>query len=816
MGELKVGTELIGANGEIQEVTKIWPRGEQKAYRVSFSDGSSTVCGDDHLWTLHQKDRKPKTKPLHKFADDLMKRNGKHDHAKWRLPSQPMLTGSYKLPIPLHPYLLGVMLGDGSMTWRSARFYNENPTIIHEIEEVLPTDHVIRYRSGIGYDIVMKEGRENKIIRALKEIGAWGHLAPAKFVPERCLLMSWEDRLALLQGLLDTDGSVSGTSVRFGSSSEDLANGVIELVRSLGGYATLHRALRTKPTWIEGRKLEAQGEFYEVCISGLNARTLFRSSKKYNADEYARYEARHRRLVSVEEIEPTEMQCITVSNADGLYITDDFIITHNCIDEMAHMIPGESKAAADQVYNAADPSLDQFGVDGMMFCNSSPYSKVGMFFDRHEAALVEFDPDRPLDDVVAVGEEGDIDIHDLNGDPRIFTLGFASWSLFEGYQKSKKAKQLKWTLMACPEWDENQKNEDGTPYWNDKDITAIKAARAKEKQNPETYKVERRGKFAEVSEAYIIGSKVDQMYAGIPIEWVSEMDPRTRQQGPLLPVFAELMTNDMGRVGEYGRHKFHIDPSSTTAGFGFAIAHPETIFNGATDVEEEHVVFDLIKRWQPQHFPGKVIRWETVLPELLGYAELFRPFEITFGQHESLQAMQELDEKLRAKNYSTRIFQSKETAELNWKRWEVTKTSIYSNLVHAPKDNEDNVFSSLELKFLQKKSGAGRWPRIDKQEMGPVTTKDMADCIAECVSTLIGNQIANRTRDRLTHSALLGGSPGGYQIGLGANPAVGGGGPPGISEYYSRRDEKIGSGGNPARGVLGGGRSRRNRNRARW
>ena len=69
-----------------------------------------------------------------------------------------------------------------------------------------------------------------------------------------------------------------------------------------------------------------------------------------------------------------------------------------CIDEMAHMIPGESKAAADQVYNAADPSLDQFGVDGMMFCNSSPYSKVGMFFDRFEAALVKFDPDRPLDD----------------------------------------------------------------------------------------------------------------------------------------------------------------------------------------------------------------------------------------------------------------------------------------------------------------------------------------------------------------------------------------------------------------------------------
>src|ERR1019366_2158534 len=65
------------------------------------------------------------------------------------------------------------------------------------------------------------------------------------------------------------------------------------------------------------------------------------------------------------------------------------------IDEMAHMIPGESKASAEQVYAASDPSLDQFGLDGIMFLNSSPYTKVGMFYEVYEGALRPFDPAAP-------------------------------------------------------------------------------------------------------------------------------------------------------------------------------------------------------------------------------------------------------------------------------------------------------------------------------------------------------------------------------------------------------------------------------------
>lgn len=484
------------------------------------------------------------------------------------------------------------------------------------------------------------------------------------------------------------------------------------------------------------------------------------------------------------------------------------------IDEMAHMIPGESKAAADKVYEAADPSLDQFGLDGLMFLNSSPYTKVGMFYERFIAAQVPFDPTRPMDEMVLGGE--DVDINELNGNPRIMTFKYPSWALYEGYQKSSKRLQLKHVLQASPDWNEDEVDESGEPLWNEKDKLFMKQARGKEAENPEAYKVERRGKFAEVTDAYLNPSRVDEMYAGLPIEW--EYEANNPVPKCILSPFA--VNNGQGARNIY-RYKFHLDPSSTTAGFGFAIAHAE-IIKDYRGVEEEHVVFDLIKRWIPKNFPGGVIRWAPILDELMLFADIFRPFEITFDQHQSAEPIQDLQEKCTDAGINTRVYEVTATAELNWKRWEVTKSAIYGNLVHAPiygtpREVEDLVHSSQELKFLQQSGGTGKYPRIDRQEIGPIQTKDMADCIAECTNTLIGNRIANRTRDRLSVSSLYGGAPGGFGIGLGSNPPQSGLGPVGISDYYSKREERVAREyDNPSRGALGRGRGRTNRNRARW
>lgn len=433
-------------------------------------------------------------------------------------------------------------------------------------------------------------------------------------------------------------------------------------------------------------------------------------------------------------------------------------------------------------------------------CNSSPYTKVGMFFERYEASLRPYDPSRPIDE-----GDLDLDVPDLhpNGNPRTMTFQYPSWALFEGYQTSKH--RFKRAITVSPDWDPDEKLSNGELLWSSEDIKAIYQARSKEKDNPEAYKVERRGKFAEVTDAFLEPGRVDQMFEGVPTEIVYEAT------NPSIPIIVRqpLPTNTgLGAINLY-RYKIHVDPSSTTAGFGFALGHTERIENSKQEMEE-HVVFDIIKRWQPKNFPGQVIKWEPILKELVNFAEMFRPFEITFDQHQSAEPIQDLQERLRDMNISTRVYEKVATNEINWKRWEVFKTALYQGLVHGPFDTEDNQWASQELKFLQQHNTGGKYPRVDRQEIGPVQTKDMADCIAEITYTLIGNMMSNRLRDRLSGSALAGGSPGGYR--LGGTLPKGGAGPENIEAYYQSRSERVNRGyANPARGIVSRGRGRSGR-----
>lgn len=497
------------------------------------------------------------------------------------------------------------------------------------------------------------------------------------------------------------------------------------------------------------------------------------------------------------------------------------------IDEMAHMLPGESKASADQVYIALEPSLDQFGLDGMVFLNSSPYTKVGMFYECYEANMRPFDPDAPI--VFGNILEMDSDeIAVMNGNPRNFGFQFASWTLFEGYRKFKsrfqrreRGKVFGKMITVSPDWNPADIDADGDEIYSVEDKAAIVQARAKEQSNPEAYKVERRGKFAEVTDAYLNPFMVDQMYRGRP------EGLETLANGDIVKSFKPIYTNlGAGALPAQYRYKFHVDPSSTTAGFGFAIAHIEYFPDPTTGMDQEHVVFDLIKRWDPANFPGKVIRWTPIINEICTLAMNFRPYEITFDQHQSVDPIQQIQERLTARNINTRVYEKFATNELNWKRWEVFKTALYQGLVHAPFDEYDNpspmgagTFTSKdELKFLQQIATGGKFPRIEKQEIGPVQTKDMADCLAECVYSLVGNLFLTTMRERLAGSAIAGGSPGGYGIGQGG--PIGGHGPRGISEFYSSAQEKAirshGTRADLTRGAVGGSRHRMaNRSRGR-
>lgn len=473
------------------------------------------------------------------------------------------------------------------------------------------------------------------------------------------------------------------------------------------------------------------------------------------------------------------------------------------IDEMAHMIAGESKASAEQVYNAAVPSLDQFGPDGIIFCNSSPYSKVGMFFTRYLEAMKRYD------NRYAPGEALNQDKN--NGSPLNFAIRVPSWAFFEGYKqyKSKFKPEHKFheVITASPDWDPDAKDDDGTDRYSSRDKQKMIVARAKEAANPETFKVENRGRFAEVTDAYLNPRMVDRMFMGVP----DGFDGASRQ------LLKPIDTNYGEQIRNIYRYKFHLDPSSTTAGFGFAIGHTEEFPDKEGHVAQ-HVVFDLIKRWNPKDFPGETIAWPFVIDEILMYADLFRPYEITFDQFQSAEPIQTLKYSLMEKGIEgVSVGLKTATLESNWFRSETFKTALNQGLVHAPSDVTmmDPYGPDQELKFLQQQNTGGRYPRVDRQTIGPVQTKDMADCVMDVVESLIGNQLQTMMRHRAVEAVLSPGAQGGFRIGGNQGPAQGNTNVhPALASFYDGLGQRVGEQtmpSIPSRGALGGNRRGMNR-----
>jgi replicative DNA helicase len=333
MGDLRVGDELASVDGRRSRVRAIFPQGVRQIYRVTFSDGRATECTGDHLWLVHYRGwPEPRTLNTERVAEML--RRKRYRHRLWiDTPS-----GQYGCDerLPLDPWLLGALLGDGNLSGSSLRFSTAQPEMLDRLLERAGQGYVLRAAGGYDWRVVQAAGAHrpgvagvapNGMMEALRGLGLWGIRSEAKFIPNIYLTASPETRLALLGGLMDTDGwTERWGSVRFCSTSERLAGDVAELVRSLGGWCSVRR--RGTTSTYRGMKRTGRGAF--VCnIHHPDPRSIFGlSSKRSRALAAPR---RHWRpvFVSVEPVRRAEAQCIAVTHPSGLYITDDYVVTHN-------------------------------------------------------------------------------------------------------------------------------------------------------------------------------------------------------------------------------------------------------------------------------------------------------------------------------------------------------------------------------------------------------------------------------------------------------------------------------------------------------
>ncbi|MFE7105405.1 PhoH family protein [Streptomyces sp. NPDC057575] len=364
IGDLQVGDLVIGSNGEPTPVLGVYPQGERDIYRVTAQDGSWTLCCGEHLWTVRTASDKRRNKPWRVLETQDMIGNLRAGHA--RRYELPMLTAPVSLPereVPMDPYALGLLLGDGCLTGSTTpSFSTEDPELAEALEGAL---HGVSVRHKRGPDYVLNRDKapgdvvtlENPVTRSLRELDLLGTRSHSKFVPDAYLHNSAWVRLAVLQGLLDADGGPVTQQdrtcrVQYSTASIVLRDDVIALVQSLGGVAyTRRRAAEGRaPGSARGREVHHRYDTHVVEIRLPEGIEPFRLARK--AEKYRAAGGGGRPMRFIDSIEPAgreETVCIQVAAEDSLYVTQDYLLTHNTLNDAFIILDEAQNTSAEQM-----------------------------------------------------------------------------------------------------------------------------------------------------------------------------------------------------------------------------------------------------------------------------------------------------------------------------------------------------------------------------------------------------------------------------------------------------------------------------------
>jgi phosphate starvation-inducible PhoH-like protein len=346
IGSLQVGDLVIGSNGLPTPVLGVHPQGRKEVFRVRTQDGASTLCCGEHLWavTTHSDRRRGRPRRILETQAMIGHLRAAHAH-RFELPMISHPAEFEPRGVPMDPYALGLLLGDGCLTTSTTpSFTTADPELALALEAVLDgielrrkneVDYVLRHTAGHRGAVIVA----NPVTVVLRDLGLAGTRSNTKFVPELYLHNSSEVRLAVLQGLLDTDGGPvtqygRTCRIQYGTSSARLRDGVVFLVRSLGGVAywrTRHAAGR-RPGRARGRDVHHRSDAFVVDIrlpAGIEPFRLARKREVYQVSGGGRP---MRFIDSIEPAGEKETLCIQVAAADSLYVTDDFLVTHNTLN----------------------------------------------------------------------------------------------------------------------------------------------------------------------------------------------------------------------------------------------------------------------------------------------------------------------------------------------------------------------------------------------------------------------------------------------------------------------------------------------------
>lgn len=352
MGDIEIGDYVIGGDGKPHKVIDIFPQGIRPVYKIDFSNGTSCECDIDHLWnvnTYFQRTNKSyvkgsgkkhykkyfnpdysfKTVSLRDIINKGLRRKNLKGEEKQYIFNIPTCkpVEFFEQKIDFDPYFLGYYIGDGCFQRFSITVGNQDKDEVYQI-----------FREHIGDDFKTSYHKDrnvwsfyicNELRRKSRDILGTCN-SDKKFIPNEYLFNTLENRIALLQGLMDSDGYVDKKGIcAITTKSKKLAENVYFLVRSLGGNSSI----REKKSKYFNKKINESidcGIVYNVTMSFENEIVVpFKLKRKVE-----RYKPRTKyfnqtHIINVEYMRDEETKCILVDSDEHLYVTEDFIVTHN-------------------------------------------------------------------------------------------------------------------------------------------------------------------------------------------------------------------------------------------------------------------------------------------------------------------------------------------------------------------------------------------------------------------------------------------------------------------------------------------------------
>ena len=349
MGDMKEGKQVMTPSGRVAEVVAVHPaEGLRSVYRVTCDDGSVTEASGDHWWEI-----RTGTPSTHGSAEPKLvtteEMKALVDTGKrWKRAYLPAVSVDFAaVEHVISPYAMGSLLGDGHLA------PNHGASLIAHVSDAdeqftyvrdgLPEWVELRFINGVRPSIrevrlidtswAPGRGRTNRLCDELARLGVRGSIHHQKHIPDEYMFDSRENRIELLRGLMDTDGTLRGEKVSgvFSTVSSRLADQVADLVRSLGGDASISH----RPSMLNGTPTGRTA--YKVSVrTSFSPFRLARKSSQWRAPSLSR----KRRVVSVEYVREDVVQCIEIDDPQHLYLTDGLIPTHNSMHQVCRQITG--------------------------------------------------------------------------------------------------------------------------------------------------------------------------------------------------------------------------------------------------------------------------------------------------------------------------------------------------------------------------------------------------------------------------------------------------------------------------------------------